>query len=385
MADKLRSVEDVQLSEVVRDLTKNRLREVAPDEIVADPTISSRTHSMSLASEAMGSQVRVTRRVDLRPGDLVFSRLHTQNGAFAFADRRYLATTTFLPLCVNESLVDRRFLFWVLHVRVPFLSASDTVGRETYRPDDILALRIPLPPLNEQRRIAERLGRISARIVAVERAEQAASQWRDSLLSRAASLVFDAALAQESVPIGEIIAFERGRFTPRPRNDPRFFGGQHPWIQISEIEASDKYICAWTQTLNDDGLSVSRKFPAGTVLISIAATIGSVGILTFGCCVPDSIVAAIPGSDTDHEFVYYYLSYLRSHLEDLAPQSAQKNINLKILKSLPFPRVPQGDQQRIVGFLDRVRTQQSNLADLQSKRSALVHALMPAVVADALA
>jgi type I restriction enzyme S subunit len=202
-------------------------------------------------------------------------------------------------------------------------------------------------------------------------------------LNRSASLIFDAALARASIPIRAAVAFERGRFTHRPRNDPQFFGGQHPWIQIGEIEAADKFIQGWTQTLNDRGLGVSRKYPAGTVLISIAATIGSVGILGFDCCVPDSVVAALPTDDVDGEFVYYYLAYLRSHLEVLAPQSAQKNINLKILESLPFPRVSHDEQRRIVAFLDRIRTQCSTVAGIQTQRSALVHALMPAFVAQA--
>src|ERR1017187_5105723 len=119
-----------------------------------------------------------------------------------------------------------------------------------------------------------------------------------------------------------------------PRNEPRFFGGVHPWIQIGEIESSNKYIRAWTQTLNDDGLKISKKFPRGTVLISIAATIGAVGILDFDCCVPDSIVGVTPKPQTEPEFLYHYLGYLRGHLEEIAPQSAQKNINLGILTQI---------------------------------------------------
>ena len=59
-----------------------------------------------------------------------------------------------------------------------------------------------------------------------------------------------------------------------------FFGGDHPWIQIAEIEASEKYSKKWRETLNNEGLASSRKFLSGTLLISIAATIGAVGILT---------------------------------------------------------------------------------------------------------
>src|ERR1043166_7765133 len=118
-----------------------------------------------------------------------------------------------------------------------------------------------------------------------------------------------------SAPLESVARLERGKFHHRPRNEPRFFGGDHPWIQIGEIESSDKYIRTWTQTLNDDGLAISRKFPRGTVLISIAATIGAVGILDFDCRVPDSIVGVTAFSDIDSDFLYHYLGYVRTHLE----------------------------------------------------------------------
>ena len=93
--------------------------------------------------------------------------------------------------------------------------------------------------------------------------------------------------------------------------------------------------------------------------MSIAATIGAVGILDFDCCVPDSIVGVTPGDGIDSEFIYYYLGYLRQHLEEIAPQSAQKNINLQILSELPVPELTLrtapdcGGVRRIAGGRER--------------------------------
>jgi type I restriction enzyme S subunit len=166
-------------------------------------------------------------------------------------------------------------------------------------------------------------------------------------------------------------------------HDSRFFGGKHPWIQIGEIESANKYIRTWSETLNDDGLRISRKFVKGTVLISIAATIGAVGILDFDCCVPDSIVAVTPHDGVGSEFVYHYLVYLRSHLEDVAPQSAQKNINLRILSGLPFPRLELAEQRRIVDYLDGLQAKVDQLKALQAQSTTELQALLPAVLAKA--
>jgi type I restriction enzyme S subunit len=174
---------------------------------------------------------------------------------------------------------------------------------------------------------------------------------------------------------------QRGRFSHRPRNDPRFFGGSHPWIQIGEIESAGKHITDYTETLNDEGLAISRKFPKGTLLISIAATIGAIGILGFDCCVPDSVVAVMPDeTKATSEFLYYFLAYTRSHLEEIAPQSAQKNINLRILQPLPISLPPLEEQRRLISYLDGLQDQVDELTALQDATQAELDALLPSVL-----
>jgi type I restriction enzyme, S subunit len=43
---------------------------------------------------------------------------------------------------------------------------------------------------------------------------------------------------------------------------------------------------------------------------------------------------------TNVEYVQYWLSFKQQELEDTAPESAQKNINLEILRGLAIPVPP---------------------------------------------
>src|SRR5207245_11084116 len=97
------------------------------------------------------------------------------------------------------------------------------------------------------------------------------------------------------------------------------------------------------QTMNEEGLAISRMFPAGTVVISIAATIAASGILGFDSCFPDSLVG-VRSNDvrTSQEYLLFYIRQMASTLSRIAPQLAQKNINLQILHSLDVP-VPPAD------------------------------------------
>lgn len=98
----------------------------------------------------------------------------------------------------------------------------------------------------------------------------------------------------EVKPIKYLSHILRGKFTHRPRNDPRFYDGLYPFIQTGNIASAGKYITDYQQTLNALGYAVSKEFPAGTFVLSIAAHIGDVAILGFPACFPDSIVGLVP-------------------------------------------------------------------------------------------
>ena len=232
----------------------------------------------------------------------------------------------------------------------------------------------------EQRRIVARIEELSAKIEEARSLRRQAAAEAEGLFEQGRAEVFHAASRDSVAPLQELAVLERGKFSYRPRNDPRFFGGSHPWIQIAAIERSGKFIRRWDATLNDDGLAVSRKFPKGTVLVSIAATIGAVGILDFDCCVPDSIVGVTPRAGSDSEFLYHYLGFVRTHLESVAPQSAQKNINLQILAPLPAPRLPLSEQRRIVEYLDGLQAKVDALKRLQAETAAGLDALLPSIL-----
>jgi type I restriction enzyme S subunit len=91
-------------------------------------------------------------------------------------------------------------------------------------------------------------------------------------------------------PFGSLAAIDRGKFSARPRNDPRFYGGDIPFIQTGDVTRSGGKITKFNQTLNRQGLRVSRLFPKETLFFTIAANIGDVGIASFEAACPDSLV-----------------------------------------------------------------------------------------------
>jgi type I restriction enzyme S subunit len=249
-----------------------------------------------------GTQFSYKSLTRLRTGNLVYPKLMAWEGGIGIVPPEcngLVVSPEFPVFEVNESLVLPEILD--VYFRIPSVwsllanfSTGTNIRRRRLHPSSFLKFEIPLPPIEEQRRIVTRVEELRRKIEEARSLRQKALEETEALMLTSRVRIFEEASKQGTIRFDEVATLERGKFSHRPRNDPRFFEGTHPWIQIAEIESSGKYIQHWTQTLNDDGLAISRKFPKGTLLISIAATIGAVGILNFDCCIPDSIVAINP-------------------------------------------------------------------------------------------
>jgi type I restriction enzyme S subunit len=373
----------MKLNEVLR----HRKEFITIDEITnyKRPRVQLHAQGIVLRDEVPGALIKTKTQQVCRRGEFLVAEIDAKVGGFGIVPKALegsIVSSHYFLFVLDDSKLERSFLDFF--IRTPAfreqVAAQGSTNYAAIRPGHVLGYEIPLPPLAEQRRVVARIEELAAQIHEARTLRAEAAKEAEALVASKASAIFRHAMMKGSEPLESVAKLERGKFQHRPRNEPRFFGGQHPWIQIAEIENSAKFIRNWSQTLNDDGLAISKKFPSGTVLISIAATIGAVGILAFDCCVPDSIVGVTPRGRDESEFLYHYLRYLREHLQDIAPQSAQKNINLEILAKMPMPRLSVLEQRRIVAELDALQAEVDALKRLQAETAAELDALLPAIL-----
>src|SRR5271157_1961252 len=230
------------------------------------------------------------------------------------------------------------------------------------------ALSIPAPPIEEQRAIAHILRTVQRAKEAAEKVIAATRQLKASLMRHLFTYGPVTVEEAERVTVKEtehgqipdhwridrlvnVASIERGRFMHRPRNDPGFYGGTIPFIQTGDVTRSDGRILSYTQTLNERGLSVSRVFPKGTIVLTIAANIGDTGILDFDSAFPDSLVGITPRDCLSNEYLALYLRTQKDEMDRLAPRGTQKNINIRFLEPWPVPIPPPTEQAEITKCL----------------------------------
>ena len=151
--------------------------------------------------------------------------------------------------------------------------------------------------------------------------------------------------------IGEL---NRGKSKNRPRNAPFLYGGRYPFIQTGDIRHANGLIRHYNLTYSEEGLKQSRLWPTGTLCITIAANIADTAILGFDACFPDSVVGFLPErGQCNIYFVEFFFRTAKEALERYAPATAQKNINLAILKDLAIPFPPLAEQNLIAQEINR--------------------------------
>jgi type I restriction enzyme S subunit len=317
-----------------------------------------------------GSQIRSLKLV-VWPGTVLFGKLNprvpkvwlVQDGGH----RRRVASTEFIALAPAEG-VDPEFLYYLAWSEFVLPKSRELVGGSTPSRQrvDVSAfqeLEVPVPPLEEQRAIADVLR-------TVQRAKEATEQVIAAALELKQSLMRDsfASADREVRPLGEVARIERGKFSHRPRNDPAFYGGDVPFVQTGDVAEAGGRLTTYRQTLNEAGLAVSRVFPAGTIVITIAANIGHVGILEFDSAFPDSLIGITPTDHLSNEFLNYYLMTQQSEMDRLAQRGTQKNINIQFLRPWPVPVPPRDEQEEIVSSL---RAVDRKIAAEEARRDAL--------------
>jgi type I restriction enzyme, S subunit len=283
----------------------------------------------------------------------------------------------------NKDKINPRYLYqWFSSKRVQNIVRS--FGRKTTNISNLdinlcLSMEIPLPPIDQQKRIAAIL----------DKAEELRRPRRQSIeqldiLSRSIFIeMFGNPLANpkkwETPPLREIALIERGKFTPRPRNDPSYYSGKFPFIQTGDISNSIGRLNTWTQTLNDKGIKVSRSFPSGTIVVAVVgATIGMTAILGVEVYCPDSVVGIqVFEGKAIAEYLDMVLQYWRPIFIEQAPATARANINLETFRPLQVPIPPFHLQQEFAQRIQAIEHQKSqhreSLAQLDKLFASLQH------------
>jgi type I restriction enzyme S subunit len=334
------NVELVEIQSVAP--AQKAVKEVKPDDIAWNITLdqieSNTGRIVNKRYSTVSDASQSTHFVD--ENNVLYSKLRPNLNKVIIPNEFAIATTELVPLHPDKTRLISKYLLYLLRSDRFVEWASMTVaGAKMPRLNmkEFWKYKIPLPPLETQKQIVELLDRAQALID--KRKEQIGLM--DQLIQ---SLFYDMfgdpvtnPMGREVKNLGKLGDLKRGKSKHRPRNDPALLGGKYPLVQTGDIAKAGLFLSKYTQTYSDLGLAQSKLWKKGTLCITIAANIAKTSILTFDACFPDSVVAFLPTGKVDKMYIQLWFGFLQKIIEASAPESAQKNINLKILNELDVP------------------------------------------------
>ena len=393
---------DIWLGEMPCDWQRSRIRNVtklSPSYSCAAPTLDELCTVVPMELLSADGTVDASSQLPLsdissgltlfEAGDVLFAKITPcmENGKGAVVRElptQYAFGSTEFHVLRPGDRIDGRFLYYATVNPIFRAYAADNMvgaaGQKRVSSSFLKDTRLYLPPLPEQQRISTYLdascAAIDAAVSAKRRQLDTLDALRMSIIQRAVTQGINPKVKLKSsgldwvseVPehwkvqqIKRKCSLVRGQFTHRPRNDPALYDGPYPFVQTGDITAADKYIRTYSQTLNELGLSASKQFPRGTLVMSIAANIGDVAILDFEACFPDSMIGMIPGHQAHLDFLYYLMRAMRPIMLRSAVQSTQLNLNYVRIGTnfAPFP--PLEEQRVIAKYLDAKEAESSRI------------------------
>lgn len=276
---------------------------------------------------------------------------------FEIVDKQQL-DPTYLMLWFNRPEFDRYARF-----------KSQGSVREIFDWDEMCNVELPVPSLEKQLEIVKAYKTIERRI-------EYNKKINDNLEAQLSAIYHnffdDPSSYTDGIvsDLGEIV----GGATPSTENADYFCDNGIVWLSPRDLTTSGlKFIYRGDTCITEEAYkSCSTKLmPAGTVLLTSRAPVGTVAIAMVGLCTNQGFKSIIPQKDIGTAYVYYFLKENRQMLENHSSGTTFMEISGNVLRNMPAP-IPNKDLairfskqcQPILEYQQKIELEVAQLQDL---------------------
>ncbi|GAA3676611.1 hypothetical protein GCM10022267_74350 [Lentzea roselyniae] len=302
-------------------------------------------------------------------GTVILSR--TASVGFSAILGADMATTQDFATWTCGPRLDRRYLLHALRAMASDLKrvAAGSTHKTIYMPD-IEQLRIPLPSLDEQRRIADFVDGATKAVDSLVAATGRQFALLDAKLLEFLRVMTTSGgtteLSSTGVPwmpkmasgwtlhkLSRIFATGSGT-TPRSDN-PAYFDGPYGWVNTADLR--DSVIFRTGRTVTTEALRVHSALkvyrPEALIVAMYGATVGRVGVLDSDACVNQACCVLYRPTGMRVKYLFHWFVAHRSEIMSLASGGGQPNISQELVRSFRVPAPDLAGQDCLLADIDR--------------------------------
>lgn len=213
------------------------------------------------------------------------------------------------------------------------------------------SLQLLLPPLNEQKRIVEKIesefAKIDEGLEHLKNAKEQIKQYRQSVLKSA----FEGKLYKTSEwtkkNIGEITSKIIGGGTPS-KNITQYYEGEIPFMTVKDMTSSRPIDTEWHITKEAVENSSTNIIPKDTIIIATRVGLGKIVRVNFATTINQDLKALILKECIDKDFCEYLIIYKTPEIIAKGRGTTVKGITLEELKDIKFNLPSLNEQKKIV-------------------------------------
>ncbi len=172
------------------------------------------------------------------------------------------------------------------------------------------------------------------------------------------------------VKLGELCTVVRGS-SPRPKGDPRYYGGNIPRLMVSDVTRDGKLVTPKIDFLTEAGADKSRPMKKGDFVIAVSGQPGQALMLAVDACIHDGFAGLRDLNEIkiSKDYLFHFMNSAKKRFAATAAGAIFKNLTTEQIRELEIPLPPLKEQKRIAAILDkadairRKRQQAIKLAD----------------------
>ena len=295
----------------------------------------------------------------------------------------------------DRSKLDNKFLFYSLNTPNVIKQFNEKQTGTALKQLPIKSLRevsVLIPAIKEQQKIAEILSSVDA---AIEKTEQVIAKTEEvkkglmqQLLTKGIghtefkqTEIGEIPLEWEVVSIESFSTVIRGA-SPRPKGDPRYYGGNVPRLMGADVTRDKKYVTPKIDFLTEEGAKLSRQMSKGDFVIVCSGTVGLPAILAIDACIHDGFLALKDiNPKVSKEYLYYIFTQLRQQLDSKATHGGVfTNLTTQIVKEFKIALPSIDEQENISNILkgidDKIDLEQKHMDKLSDIKKGLMQQLL---------
>ena len=234
---------------------------------------------------------------------------------------------------------------YCLFQTINWLKYNEASGVPSLSKDTIEKIKINIPELEEQNKIAKLMFAFDERIATQNKIIEDLKKLKSAIIDYAIN-----SLDSGFVKFGSLYEMAGEGGTPTTSNASFYDNGKIPFIKIDDLK--QKYLTENKDFITELGLQKSSAWlvPTHSILFSNGATIGEISITTYPVCTKQGILGIVPKQSIDVEFLYYFMSssYFKKAVSRIVTEGTMKTAYLKDINNILCPIPSKENQQEIV-------------------------------------